>query len=65
MGQDNIVVYLCAFKVGEPHFVAQMAKILPARQETGLITRSGKFPREKKGYPLQYSCLEKSMDRGA
>ena len=22
-------------------------------------------PREGNGYPLQYSCLEKSMDRGA
>ena len=25
----------------------------------------GKIPEEGKGYPLQYSCLENSMDRGA
>ena len=25
----------------------------------------GRFPREENGYPLQYSCLENSMDRGA
>ena len=25
----------------------------------------GSVPGEGKGYPLQYSCLEKSMDRGA
>ena len=26
---------------------------------------SGRFPEEGNGYPLQYSCLENSMDRGA
>ena len=26
---------------------------------------SGRSPGEKNGYPLQNSCLEKSMDRGA
>ena len=31
----------------------------------GLIPGSGKFPGEGNGYPLQYSCLENSMDRGA
>ena len=25
----------------------------------------GRPPREGNGYPLQYSCLENSMDRGA
>ena len=25
----------------------------------------GRFPGEGNGYPLQYSCLENSMDRGA
>ena len=25
----------------------------------------GKFPGEENGNPLQYSCLENSMDRGA
>ena len=29
------------------------------------IPGSGKYPGEGNGYPLQYSCLEISMDRGA
>ena len=29
-----------------------------------LIRRSGRFPGEKNGYPLQYSCQENPMDRG-
>ena len=31
----------------------------------GLIPGSGRSPGEGNGYPLQYSCLENSMDRGA
>ena len=34
---------------------------LPAMQ----IPRLGRFSREGNGYPLQYSCLENPMDRGA
>ena len=30
-----------------------------------LIPGSGRSPGEGNGYPLQYSCLENSMDRGA
>ena len=30
-----------------------------------LIPRLGRFPREGKGSPLQYSCLKNSMDRRA
>ena len=29
------------------------------------IPGSGRSPGEGNGYPLQYSCLENSMDRGA
>ena len=32
---------------------------------SGLIPGSGRFPGEGNGYPLQYSCLKNSMDRGA
>ena len=32
---------------------------------TGLIPGLGRFPGEGNGYPLQYSCLENSIDRGA
>ena len=45
--------------------VAKIVKNLPAVQGLGLITGSGRSPGEGNGYPLQYSCLENSMDRGA
>ena len=33
--------------------------------DPGLILRSGRSPGEGNGYPLQHSCPENSMDRGA
>ena len=33
--------------------------------DPGSIPGSGRFPREGNGYPLQYSCLDNSTDRGA
>jgi len=45
--------------------VAHTVKNLPARQETGFAPWVGKIPGEGNGHPLQYSCLENSMDRGA
>ena len=33
--------------------------------DQGSIPGSGRSPGEGNGYPLQYSCLEKSMVRGA
>ena len=33
--------------------------------DLGLIPGSGRSPGEGHGSPLQYSCLENSMDRGA
>ena len=34
-------------------------------RDTGSISRSGRFPGEGNGIPLQYSCLENPMDTGA
>ena len=34
-------------------------------EDPGSIPGLGRSPREGKGYPLQYSCLGKTMDRGA
>ena len=34
-------------------------------RDTGLILGSGRSPGEGHGNPLQYSCLENLMDRGA
>ena len=46
--------------------VAQMVKNLPAMQEdAGSIRGSGRSPGEGYGSPLQYSCLENPMVRGA
>ena len=33
--------------------------------DLGLIPGLGRSPGERNGYPLQYSCLENSMDGGA
>ena len=33
--------------------------------DMGSIPGLGRSPGERKGYPLQYSCLENPMDRGA
>ena len=43
-----------------------MVKNLPANAgDTGLIPESGRSSGEGNGNPLQDSCLEKPMDRGA
>ena len=46
-----------------------VVKNLPANEgdmrDTESIPRSGRSPRERNGNPLQYSCLENPMDRGA
>ena len=43
-----------------------MVKNLPANStDAGLIPGSGRSPGEGNGNPLQYSCLENSMDRRA
>ena len=34
-------------------------------RDTGFISGSGRSPREGNGNPLQYSCLENPVDRGA
>ena len=46
--------------------MAQMVKNLPAMWETWVHSLGWEDPLEKgNGYPLQDSCLENSMDRGA
>ena len=49
--------------------MAQRVKNVPANagdiRDTGLIPGSGRCPTEGNGNPLQYFCLENSMDRGA
>ena len=49
--------------------VAQLVKNLPAHarnaRDASLIPGSGKSRGEENGNPLQYSCLENSMERRA
>ena len=45
--------------------VAWMIKSLPAMWETRFDPWVGKIPGEGNGNPLQYSCLENSMEGGA
>ena len=46
-----------------------MVKTLPASaggaQDAGSVPGLGRYPGMGNGNPLQYSCLENSMDRGA
>ena len=60
--QDNYLwfIYLSSLDV------AQMVENLPAVQETQVqCLGQERFPGEGNGYPLQYSCLNNSMDRGS
>ena len=49
--------------------VALVVKNLPANagdiRDVGSVLGSGRSPGEGDGNPLQYSCLENPMDRGA
>ena len=42
-----------------------MVKNLPASAGDIRVPRLGRFPGGEHGNPLQYSCLENPMDRGA
>ena len=63
----SIVHYLVMFTTKRASVVTKMVKNLPAMRDNilGLILELGRSPGEDKGYPLQYSGLENSMDRGA
>ena len=60
-------VWLCLYSGASQ--VALVVKNPPADagdiRDAGLIPESGRSPGEGNGYPLKYSRLEKSMDRGA
>ena len=49
---------------GFPWWLSDKESARNAR-EPGSISGSGKSPGEGSGYPLQCSCLENSMNRGA
>ena len=45
--------------------LTQTVKNLPALQQRQVRSEWRRFPGEENGNPLQYSCLENPMDRGA
>ena len=60
----NIPAMHLIYLFSEASLVAQMVKHLPAMQETRVRSLGQEdSPREGNGTPLQYSCLENSMDR--
>ena len=61
----SVFVYLASAHYGAS-LVAHTVKNLHAMQETWVRSLGQEDPPgEGKGYPLLYSCLETSMDRGA
>ena len=53
-------------KINKGGFPGVSRKNLPVNEgDMGLIPTSGRYPGEENGNPLQYSCLENSMARGA
>ena len=56
-------VVTCSF--GPPWWLSCKESTWQCRRHTGSIPGSGNFPGEGNGSPLQYSCLENPMDRGA
>ena len=52
-------------RLSQASLVAQMVKNQPTMWETWASSLGLEDPLEGNGYPLQYSCLENLMDRGA
>ena len=65
----RVCVCVCVYGEGGTFQVSLVVKNLPANAgnviDVGLIFESGRSPRGGNGNPLQYSCLENPMDRGA
>ena len=70
--RERALVSSSSYKDTNPiceYLTAQMVKNLPANaghtRDPGSIPGSGRSPGEGNGNPLQYSCLQNTMDRGA
>ena len=61
---QNPLLISAAVQVTFISLVAQMVKNLPATNYTQVQSLGQEDSLEVNGYPLQYSCLENSMDRG-
>ena len=61
---DLKIAYRYVYKIGFLH--GSVGKEVACNAgDIGLIPGSGRYPGERNGNSLQYSCLENSMDRGA
>ena len=61
-----ICIYLCICLASQVALVVKTPRpIQETLRETGLIPGQGRSPGRGNGNPLQYSCLENPMDRGA
>ena len=64
IGSDKKIKYFVGNIEGESEKGFSFPGACNAR-DPGSVPRWGKSPGERHGNPLQYSCLEKPMDRGA
>ena len=66
-GTCKYLKYILNFiRISLTSLVAQMVNGLAYNAgDLGLISGSGRSPGEGNGNPLQYTCLENPMDRGA
>ena len=66
---NYILKYNARYRVKRASQVALVVKSPPVNagdiRDVGSIPGWGRSPGVGNGYPLQYSCLENSMDRGA
>ena len=62
---DSIKLFGDYNEAFEASLVVHTVKRLPAMRETWVQSLGGESLGEGDGNPLQYSCLENSMDRGA
>ena len=67
-GRDQYILFL----LSQSSWASQVALVVKNSpdnagdlKDEGSIPGSGRFPREGNGNPLQYSCPENPMDRGA
>ena len=53
------------YQLGVPKYNSILTLYEELASDTTRLTGLGRFPGEENGYPLRYSCLENSVDRGA
>ena len=59
---NHVQNFTCMFRAS---LVAQLVKNVPSRWVTWVWSLVVKIPWRREGCPLQYSCLENSMDHGS